>query len=201
MKQFFMADHYWILALLTVEFIIFFGEIIFASFNKKNKAFKKDPDPEHSGFVDLKKGFRTTVSIARFSLFIAYILLVFLYIDISRGKNIAEEIILYLLGGILVYMVSLMNARIFVFYTTCFVVSSPFNFFKRDMMIHYDSIVDYRIYKALYNAFYLKLTITDSKKPVYIHFYGSYLPKNDLALRYILDMKVKTKKGKSMGKT
>ncbi len=81
-----------------------------------------------------------------------------------------------------------MNSKIFVFYSSYFVVSAPYNFFKKDVIINYSSIDDYKIYKALYNSFYLKLTLKDTGS-MHIHFSGSYLPKNDLVLGYILEQK------------
>lgn len=187
-----MNGYFWISIILFAEVLIFVSEIVLASVNKKNKILRKNISIEDIGFIDLNKGFRTNISIFRFSLFIVYIILVVLYFDINT-VNIVEELMLYFLGGVLIYMVSLMNSKVFVFYSSYFVVSSPFNFFKRDLMIDYDSIIDYKIYKALYNSFYLKLTLKDSKT-LFINFSGSYFPKNDLTLRYILDKKTDIRK-------
>ncbi len=182
-----MANYFWVVVILLFEILIFIGEILLASLNKTNQLLRKNNASEINHLIDLKKGFRTNISVFRFSLFIVYIVLVFLYLN-TKSESLFEEIILYLLGGILVYMVSLMNSKIFVFYSSYFIVSSPFNFLKRDVIVNYHSIVDYEIYKALYNSFYLKLILKDSKT-VYIHFAGAYLPKNDLVLRYILEKK------------
>ncbi len=182
-----MASYFWVVLILLIEILIFVGEIVLASLNKTNKLLRKNDVLEINHLIDLENGFRTNISVFRFSLFIIYIVLVLLYFN-TKSESLFEEIILYLLGGILVYMVSLMNSKIFVFYPSYFIVSSPFNFLRKDIIVNYHSIIDYEIYKALYNSFYLKLILTDSKTG-YIHFSGAYLPKNDLVLRYILEKK------------
>ncbi len=187
-----MTGYFWISIILLAEVLIFISEIVLASSNKTNKAFRGNTTLENTGLIDLEKGFRINISISRVTLFLVYVILVVLYIDFSTD-SVIEELTLYILGGILIYMVSLMNSKIFMFYSSHFVISAPFNPFRRDLIIHYDSIKEYEIYKALYNSFYLKLTLNDSRV-LYIHFYGSYLPKNDLAIRYVLDKKTKLNK-------
>ncbi len=181
-----------ILIILLVELFIFISEIVLASASKKNKVLKGINPLENDEIIDLKKGFRTNISIFRLSLFIVYVVLVVLLFNFS-SDNFIEELILYILVGALVYMVSIMNSKIFVFYDTYFVISSPFNFFRKDVIINYNSIEDYNIYRALYNSFYLKLFLKDSEIK-YIHFSGSYLPKNDLTLKAILEYKTNIEK-------
>ncbi len=187
-----MKDHIYILIILLAEIVLFTVEVVLSSFNKKNKVLKEINFSNEVDFINLDKGFRTNNSIFRFSLFIVYIVLVVLYFDNST-VNFVEELVLYILGGILIYMVSLLNAKIFVFYSTHFVISAPFNFFKRELIVNYESIEDFEIYKALYNSYYLKLKLKDSKL-LSIQFSGSYSPKNNLALRYILNKKTSLKK-------
>ena len=182
-----MTGYYSIVIILLIELFIFISEIILASVFKKNKILKRNNPLEDTDIIDLKKGFRTNISIFRLSLFVVYFVLIVLFFD-SGTDNFIEELILYILGGVLVYMVSIMNSKVFIFYDLFFVISSPFNFFRKDLIIYYDSIEDYHIYRALYNSFYLKLFLKESKIK-YIHFSGSYLPKNDLALNTILKRK------------
>lgn len=184
-----MSGYSSILIILFVELFIFIGEILLASVNKKNKALIKKKSSEKGGDIILFNGFRTNISVFRFSLLLVYVVLIVLFFN-SNSENLVEELILYVLGGILIYMVSIMNSKVFVFYDTYFVVSSPFNFFRKELIIDYDTIDEFHIYKALYNAFYLKLDLKD-KSTKYIHFSGSYLPKNDLALSVILGIKTK----------
>ena len=124
-----------------------------------------------------------------------YVVLIVLFFN-TGSENLVEELILYILGGILIYMVSIMNSKVFVFYESYFVISSPFNFFRKELLVSYSSIEKFHIYKALYNAFYLKLEMKGSGT-TYIHFSGSYLPKNDLALSSILELKVKSETNQS----
>jgi hypothetical protein len=181
-----------ILIILLGELLIFITEIILASVFKKNKALKKANPFENNKFIDLKKGFRTNISIFRFSLFLVYIILIVLFFN-SGSDNFFEELILYILAGALIYMVSVMNSKIFVFYESYFIVSSPFNPLRKNLIVNYNSIEDYHIYRALYNSFYLKIVLKDSTKR-YIHFSGAYLPKNDLALKVILKHKTNIEK-------
>jgi len=177
-----------IIIVLVIEVVIFFAEVLLSAFSRKNRKMANSNFIDEVDFIDLEKGCRTGISVFRISMFIAYVFLVILMIDTSSAKNTIEEFILYILIGILIYMLSLMNLKVFNFYDNYFVVASPFHFFNKDMIIRYDEITDFHLYRALYNAYYLRLKFKDSPDKL-IQFASVYLPRNDLIIRIILNTK------------
>ena len=95
-----MTGYYSIVIILLIELFIFISEIILASVFKKNKILKRNNPLEDTDIIDLKKGFRTNISIFRLSLFVVYFVLIVLFFD-SGTDNFIEELILYILGGVL----------------------------------------------------------------------------------------------------
>ncbi len=182
-----MREIQYIVALFLLEVLIYLTEIIFSVFNKKNRILKSISSIEEANFFDLSEGFRTSISFFRVSLFIAYLILVFIYLDISENNSL-DKFIMIIVFGILVYMVSLFNVKTFIFYSDYFIVTAPFNPFLRDILINYNKINDFRLYKALYSSYYLRLEIKNNHART-IQFSGSFNPRNDLVIRIIINTK------------
>jgi hypothetical protein len=187
-----MSEMKYILALFLMEIIIFITEVILSVFNKKNQKLKKASSLEDIDFIDLTEGYRTSISFFRVSIFICYLVLIFLYLDVSK-ENSFEKFVMISVVGILLYLVSLHNIKTFVFYTDYFIVTAPFNFFKKDTLVNYNSIRDFKLYRALYSSYFLKLDLNNQKTQT-IQFSGSFIPKNELAIRIILNAKTGLKK-------
>ena len=177
-----------IVLILSTEVAVFFAEVLLSSLNKKNRRMAGVNHLEDLDYVNLEKGYRTNISVFRVSMFIAYVILVILLIDSSTAENPIEELILYIIVGILIYMISLMNLKVFNFYPHYFVIGAPFRFLKKDRIIHYEDIEDFHLYRALYNSYYLRLKYKSSPDEI-IQFSSAYLPRNDLVLRIILNSK------------
>jgi len=182
----------YILALFILEIVIFLTETLFSVFNKRNQKLKRASSMDEVDFIDLSEGYRTSISFFRISIFICYLILVFIYLDIS-DENSFEKYFMIGIVGILIFLVSLYNIKTFIFYTDYFIVTAPFNFLKKDTLVNYNSINDFRLYRALYSSYYLKLNLKN-KKIQTIQFYGSFNPRNDLAIRIILNAKTGLKK-------
>jgi hypothetical protein len=88
-----MTGYYSILIILVVELFIFIGEIVLASGFKKNKALKATNPFENTNIIDLQKGFRTNISIFRFSLFLVYVVLVVLFFNSAIHAEIYSEVL------------------------------------------------------------------------------------------------------------
>jgi hypothetical protein len=183
-----MPGYLLIVTVLGIEITVFIAEVLLASLNKKNRRMAKANLIEKLEFINLEKGYTTGISAFRISMFLAYIILVILLIDTSTAENPVEELILYIIIGILIYMISLMNLKVFNFYSNYFVIGSPFHFFNKDMIIRYEDIEDFHLYRALYNSYYLRLKYRNSPDKL-IQFSAAYLPRNDLAIRIILNSK------------
>jgi len=187
-----MREMQYILALFLLEVLIFLTEVLFSFINKKNKLLKQASLINDVNFIDLSEGYRTSISFFRVSLFIAYLILIFIYLDMSENNSF-EKLVMIIILGILIYLVSLFNVKTFIFYTDYFIITAPFNFFQKDVLINYNSISDFKLYRALYNSYYLKLEIKN-KKARTIQFSGSFNPRNDLVIRIIINTKAELKK-------
>ncbi len=183
-----MREVQYILALFLLEIIIFTTEIVFSCLNTKNRKLKKASNSDELDFIDLSEGYRTSISFFRVSIFISYLILVFIYLDISK-ENSVEKYLMIFVVGILVYMVSLFNVKTFIFYTDYFIVTAPFNFFKRDTLINYNAIGNFKLYRALYNSYFLKLNLKTNRTST-IQFSGSFNPRNDLVIKIIINSKI-----------
>jgi hypothetical protein len=183
-----MSAYLIIVFVLSFEIVVFFIEVLLAYLNKKNRIMAKVNFIEDLDFIDLEKGYNTGISVFRISMFLAYVILVVLLIDKSTAENPVEELILYIIIGILIYMISLMNLKVFNFYSNYFVIGSPFHFFNKDIIIRYEEIEDFHLYRALYNSYYLRLKYRNSPDKL-IQFSAAYLPRNDLTIRIILNSK------------
>ena len=187
-----MREIQYILALFLMEILIFLVEIVLSVRNKKNRKMKSATSLQELGFIDLEEGFRTSISFFRVSIFICYLILVFFYLDISRGSSL-EKFVMISTVGVLMYLVSLFNIKTFIFYSDYFIVTAPFNFFRKDILINYNSISDFSLYRALYSSYFLKLRFRNQIFQT-IQFSGSFIPRNDLAIRIILTLKTGLKK-------
>ncbi len=183
-----MPRYLLVVLILSIEIAVFFAEVFLSSLNTKNRRLASVSKLEDLDFVDLEKGYRTNISVFRISTFVAYVILVILLIDTSTAENPIEELILYIIIGILIFMISLMNLKVFSFYSSYFVIGSPFRFLTRDKIIHYEDIKDFHLYRALYNSYYLRLKFKSSPDET-IQFSAAYLPRNDLVLQIILNSK------------
>ncbi len=188
-----MPAYLLIVIILSIEIAIFFAEVLLSSLNRKNRRLANVNHLKDLDFIDLEKGYRTNISVFRISMFVAYIILVILLIDSSAAENPIEELILYIIIGVLIYMVSLMNLKVFNFYSHYFVIGSPFLFLKKDRIIRYEDIEDFHLYRALYNSHYLRMKFKHSADEI-IQFSSAYLPRNDLVLRVILNSKTSLNK-------
>jgi hypothetical protein len=173
--------------IFIIEVLLFLSEIVMASKSERNRKLKKAKSIVGLDFIDLKQGYKTSISIFRISLFISYLVLVILYFD-ANENNLTESVLLYFLGGVLIYMLSLMSIKTFIFYPDYFLVSAPFNVLRKEVLISYSSISDFRLYRALYNNFLLKIKMK-SGEVVRIQFSGSSVPMNNLILKLILNSK------------
>jgi hypothetical protein len=182
-----MISKTYAIVILVIEVLLFIVEVLLASRNRANRLLRHVENIDELDFIDLKQGCRTSISIFRISLFVAYLVLVILYFDTDKS-NLIEPIFLYFIGGVLMYMLSLMNIKTFIFYTDYFIVSEPFNFFRREILVSYSAISDFKLYRALYNNFFLKLKLKNGEV-IRIQFSGSSIPKNNLILRMILNSK------------
>jgi hypothetical protein len=180
-----VADYTLALILLFIELGLFIAEVLTAARNDQNRKLRRVHRLEKVDFINLSKGYKTSISLFRISLFVTYLVLVVLYLNTSK-KNSAEVILFYLLGLILVYMLSLSHIKVFIFYTDYFITNSTFNPFKKKILINYASIKNFYLYRVLYNNFYLKLEL-DNNETIYIPFSGSSLPKNHLIIRLVLN--------------
>lgn len=188
-----MSGYLIILCVLGIEIVVFLVEVMLSSLSKKNRQMAKVNLISEIDFIDLEKGYHTGISVFRISMFLAYIILVIMLIDKSTAENQIEELILYIIIGILIYMISLMNLKVFNFYSNYFVIGSPFHFFNKDIIIRYEDIEDFHLYRALYNSYYLRLKLTNSPDKL-IQFSAAYLPRNDFAIRIILNSKTSQSK-------
>lgn len=180
-----MREVQYLLALFLLEILFYITELILSRFSKKNKQLRKVSTIEKLHFIKLNEGYRTSISIFRISIFIFYIILVFLYLDVLKEVTIIIYFMIVAVG-ILVYMVSLFNIKTFIFYTDYFIVTAPFNFFKKDIIVNYDEIIDFKLYRALYHSYYLKLRVKSGGIRI-IQFSGSLIPKNDLVVRVVIN--------------
>jgi hypothetical protein len=171
---------------MLVELLIYFVEIFLAVRSKDNKQLREANIAGECEFLDLQEGYRTGLSYFRTSMFIAYVIAVIMFIDTSQGKQTLDEILLFIVFGILIYMVTLMNQRIFIFHTSYFIIGAPFHFFKRDAIIRYEEIEDFRLYRALYSSYFLRIRFKNGTEKLY-QFSGSFLPRNDLVLKITLN--------------
>jgi len=187
-----MREVQYILVLFLLEILFFITELVCSFFNKKNHKLKKVSTTEGLDFIKLNEGYRTSISIFRISIFISYLIVIFIYLDISKGTSIEKYFMIGIIG-ILVYMVSLYNIKTFIFYTDYFIVTAPFNFFKRDTLINYNSISNFRLYRALYNSYFLKIEMKSGQTRT-IQFSGSFNPRNDLVVRIIINTEAGLKK-------
>ncbi len=187
-----MREVQYILVLFLLEILFFVTELVCSFFNKKNYRLKKVSTTEDLDFIKLNEGYRTSISIFRISIFISYLIVIFIYLDISKGTSIEKYFMIGIIG-ILVYMVSLYNIKTFIFYTDYFIVTAPFNFFKRDTLINYNSISNFRLYRALYNSYFLKIEMKSGQTRT-IQFSGSFNPRNDLVVRIIINTEAGLKK-------
>lgn len=188
-----MPGYVLIIIVLGIEIVVYFAEVLLSAVNKKNRKMAKANLIEELDFVDLEKGYHTSISVFRISMFLAYIILVIMLIDTSTVENPTEELILYIIIGILIYMIALMNLKVFNFYSNYFVIGSPFHFFNKDVIIRYEDIEDFHLYRALYNSYYLRLKYKNSPDKL-VQFSAAYLPRNDLLIRIILNSKTDKKK-------
>jgi hypothetical protein len=186
--SFAMREVQYIIALFLLEILIFGTELLFSFYNQKNRKLKKATSVNEVDFIDLSEGYRTSISFFRISIFISYLILVFIYLDISRESTI-ERYIMIIIFGILVYLVSLYNVKTFIFYSDYFIVTAPFNFFQKDIIVNYYTIKSFTLYRALYNSFYLKLEYKNGNKQR-IQFSGAFNPRNDLVIRLILNTRI-----------
>lgn len=175
-----------ILIVILIEVAIYLGELVYSVRSAKNKQLRKANHLDECEFLNLHDGFRTGLSYFRTSMFIAYIIAVIIYIDSSQGEQPLEEILLFIALGILVYMVTLMNQRIFIFHSTYFIVGAPFHFLKKDAIIRYEEIEDFKLYQALYSSYYLRLRFKDSTERLF-QFSESFVPRNYLIIQLALN--------------
>ena len=182
-----------ILITILCEVIIYFTEMVLSARDSQNAVLRKANKIQECDFIDLQKGFRTGLSYFRTSMFIAYIVVVIMFIDASQAEKSLSNILLFVLIGILFYMLTMMNQRIFIFHTNYFIIGAPFHFFKRDAIIRYEEIENFQLYVALYSAYYIRIRFKDGSEKLY-HFSGSFLPRNDLVLRVILNTVTGSKK-------
>jgi hypothetical protein len=187
-----MVKQIWIVLILLLEMTIFLFEVFRASVNQKNKQLRIANSLSDVDFIDLNKGFKTNISWFRISMFVAYVVLVFSLFDF-RKNNLVEEFIVYLSVGALIYVIALLNIKVFTFYNDYFVINSPFDFLFKQKTIEYSSLEDFRLYRALYNSYILSLQIKGSK-PLKIEFSASSIPSNSLIIRIILNSKTGLKK-------
>jgi hypothetical protein len=180
-----MVSYTFALVIFFSEVALFLVEVIMAVKNEKNRKLRNVDLVEEVDFINLSRGYRTSISFFRISLFIAYLILTVVYFDPGK-KNFFEVSLFYFLGLILVYMLSLLHIKTFIFYNDYFIVSTPFNFFRKETLISYSSINDFKLYSALYNNFFLKL-ILKNNEIVFIPFSGSPVPKNNLIIRIVLN--------------
>jgi hypothetical protein len=188
-----MSGYIVVLFVFCIEIAIFLVEVVLSALNRKNRLMAKANIIDEFDFIDLEKGYHTSLSVFRVSMFLAYIILVILLIDKSTAENQLEELILYIIIGVLIYMISLMNLKVFNFYSNYFVIGSPFHFFNKDLIIKYEDIEDFILYRALYNSYYLRLKFRNSPDKL-IQFSASYLPRNDFIIRIILNSKTNQSK-------
>ena len=95
-----MPTYLIIVCVLGIEIIVFFAEVLFSSLDIRNRILIRVNTLDTLDFIDLEKGYRTTVSFFRISMFVAYVILVILLIDKSTAENSLEELMLYLFIGI-----------------------------------------------------------------------------------------------------
>ena len=191
-----MREVKYILALFLLEILFYTAELILSKFSKKNNQLRKVSTIEELHFIKLNEGYRTSISIFRISIFIAYIILVFLYLDVLKEVTV-ETYFMIVSVGVLVYMISLYNIKTFIFYNDYFIVTAPFNFFKKDVIINYNEIIDFKLYRALYHSFYLKLQLQSGENRS-VQFSGSLNPRNDLVVRVVINSEAGL--GKDFGK-
>jgi len=179
-----MRERQYILALFLLEILIYAAEIVVAVLNKKNKILNDAKSLEGIDFINLSEGYRTSISFFRISIFISYIILVFISMDTSRN-NFAEKLFMVCIIGFLVYLVSLYNVKTFIFYVDYFIVAAPFSFFQKDIIINYQAIRNFQLYSALFNLYTLKIELKNGKTRN-IFFSGSLNPRNDLVIKLII---------------
>jgi hypothetical protein len=179
------------IVVLVTEIGLFFTELIWASSSKKNRRLRETNTLDNIDFISLEYGYRTSISLFRISLFVAYLLFVMFSFD-SFTTITGEVLVLYVIGGILVYLLAIRNIKTFIFYNDHFIISTPFNFFRSEQFIEYNAIHDYRIYRALYNSCILILNYKDGTT-LKVQFSGSSLPRNDHVIRVILNSKLDLK--------
>jgi hypothetical protein len=177
----------YVIVVLIIEILLFLVELILSVTSPKNRELRKADKLEQISFIDLSEGYRTSISIFRISLFISFILLLVLNIGHFSFGNI-ESFLLVVVAFLLVYLVSLFNIKTFIFYDEYFIVSAPFNPFRANTMIEYENLHDFRLFRALYNSYYLSIELKNGEKKK-IQFSASFLPRNDLSIRIILNSK------------
>jgi hypothetical protein len=187
-----MISKTYAIVIFTIEIVLFLTELWIAVRDQFNRKLKRANNIEDVDFLDMNQGYKTSVSYFRISLFLAYLILAILYFDAGKS-NLFEAIVLYVLAGILIYMLSLLNIKTFIFYPDYFIVSAPFNFFRKETLISYSTISDFRLYRALYNNFILELRMKTGEINR-IQFSGSAIPRNNLVVRIILNSKTGLKK-------
>lgn len=182
-----MREVQYIVALFLLEILIYITELLFSVYSKNNQLLKKAKSSDDLDFIDLSEGYRTSISFFRISIFVSYLILIFIYLDITKVSTL-ERYIMIIIVGILVYFVSLYNIKTFIFYSDYFIVTAPFNFFKKDVIVYYYTINDFTLYSALYNSFYLKLQFKNGDYQR-IQFSGAFNPRNDVIIHLILNTK------------
>jgi hypothetical protein len=187
-----MAKQIWIALILLLEMTLFLFEVFRASANPKNKQLRKANSLHNIDFIDLDKGFKTNISWFRISMFVAFVVLVLILFDF-RKDNLFEEFIVYLSLGALIYVIALLNIKVFTFYNDYFIIKAPFDFLFKQKAVEYSAIEDFRLYRALYNSYILSLQIKGSKL-LKIEFSASSIPRNNLIIRIILNSKTGLKK-------
>lgn len=180
------VDHVSILVVILIEVFIYFLEIILSVRSMENKQLRRANVIEECSFIDLQVGYRTGISYFRTSIFIAYVIVVLVLLDSSWAEKAINEVIFFILGGILIYMLTLMNQRIISFHSNYFIIGAPFHFFMRDAIIQYEEIEDFQLYQALYSSYYIRIKFKKGGEKLY-QFSGSFLPRNDLLLRITLN--------------
>lgn len=187
-----MFSQPYIILVLLVEVLLFLAELSLSVISKKNKRLSVANTLDDIDFINLSKGYKTSISIFRISLFITFLLLMVLDLtDVSISYT--DSLLFSIIAFLLIYLVSLLNVKNFIFYDDHFSVRAPFNFFRATVNIDYDQISDFRLYRALYNSYYLSIQMNNGEKKR-IQFSGSSLPRNDLVIRIILNTKTGLKK-------
>ena len=182
-----MVKYNWISLILAFETTLFLIEVLRAITDKRNKQLRKTNVLEGVDFIDLRKGYRTRVSWFRVSLVATYLVLMVLLVDFNKS-NFLQEMMVYLAIGAMVYVIVLLNIKVFIFQDAYFAVYSPFDPFFKSCVIEYTDIKDFQIYRALYNAYIITLTMKNGSERK-IEFSAMSVPRNDLVTRIILNSK------------